>query len=436
MNPNPSVSRYLDAYTKFMRGAQGPAWMAPMREQALEIVSEHGLPTTKEEDWKYTNVSALAKIVLNLPARKPGVISVTRLAERTYVGEGARIVFVNGLYAPELSSLEAGGIIVSSLAAAQRTHGELIEKHLGKYAASGANMFTALNTAFLRDGALVVIPKGVHVEHPIQLLFVMQSSDGGTFASPRTLIIAEAGSKATLVETHIALTPDSYFSNSVTEIVCEENAELTHYNIQEESVNAFHIAATTVKQSAGSTYRSCSVMTGGRLTRNTIDIALGGEHCTCELDGLYIAGGNQHVDNHTTIDHLKPHGSSRQLYKGILKNHARAVFNGRVYVRQDAQKTDAQQKNNNLMLSDDARVDTKPQLEIFADDVKCTHGATVGQLDDDALFYLKTRGIGALRGKEILTYGFAHEVLERITLEPLRARLENLLMEQVGDKSL
>lgn len=428
-----SVDRYMAAYNVALRGAAGPAWMSALREAAIARVAELGLPTTQNEEWKYTNVSAIAKIHANIPVRKAGTITLGRLTENTYVGDGARLVFVNGLYAPELSSVDLPGVTVSTISAAARgAQAALVESHIAKIAPFESDAFTALNTAFLRDGALVVIPAGMTVEKPIQLMFLAHATDGGSFASPRVLILAERGSRATVVESHVALAPAAYFSNSVAEILCEEGASLEHYRVQEESVNAFHIASINVRQEQDSHYRSCLVTTGGRLARTTLKITLNGERCECELDGLSITDGQQHVDNHTQIDHTAPNCSSRQLYKSILKGNSRAVFNGKVIVRQAAQKTDAKQTNKNLILSDTARVDTKPQLEIFADDVKCTHGATIGQIDDASLFYLKTRGIGEEQGRQLLTYGFAHEVLEQITLEPLRERLDRKLLSQIS----
>jgi Fe-S cluster assembly protein SufD len=265
------------------------------------------------------------------------------------------------------------------------------------------------------------------VEIPIHLVFFSSAHGEPTVAHPRNLILAEVNSQATLVETYVGPGPDVYFTNAVTEIVAAENAVIDHCRLQRESLEGFHIATLQVYQDRSSNYTNRAVNLGGTLVRNNINVLLGAEGCECTLDGLYMAGGRQLIDNHTRIDHAKPHGTSHEHYKGILDGKARGVFNGKIYVHPDAQKTDAKQTNKTLLLSEDALIDTKPQLEIYADDVKCTHGAAIGQLAEEAIFYLRSRGIGREEARSLLTYAFANDIIGRIRVEPLRARLEDLL---------
>src|SRR5439155_1493343 len=273
------------------------------------------------------------------------------------------------------------------------------------------------------------LPRGAVVEEPIELLYVATTPGEGTVAHPRNLIVAGVNSQATLVETYLGLEDNVYFTNAVTEIVLGENAVLDHYKVQRESTEAFHVATTQVHHDRRSNFKSLYVALGGGLVRNEVRATLDAEGCECTLNGLYLATGTQHIDNHTVIDHAQPHCASHELYKGILDGNAHGVFNGKIFVREDAQKTDAKQTNQTLLLSEDATINTKPQLEIFADDVKCTHGATVGQLSADALFYLRSRGLGLQEARSLLTFAFANDIIERIQVEPLRARLEELLVQ-------
>jgi Fe-S cluster assembly protein SufD len=319
-----------------------------------------------------------------------------------------------------------------------------VQQHLARYARYRDRAFVALNTALMEDGAYVRIPRGVIVEEPIHLLFVGSAADGAPAVShPRILIVAEENSQATVIETFVGVgdgvgrptpgLPDGgvYFTNAVTEIVAAENAVLDHYRVQRESETAFHIATQWVQQARSSNFASHAISLGGALVRTDITAVLDGPGIESTLNGLYVVGGQQHVDTHTAIDHAQPHCNSHELYKGILDGRATAVFNGKIFVRQDAQKTDAKQTNQNLLLSRDAVIDTKPQLEIFADDVRCTHGATVGQLDADALFYLRSRGIDAAEARALLTYAFASDILGRIKVAPLRTALEELLFTRL-----
>jgi Fe-S cluster assembly protein SufD len=308
-----------------------------------------------------------------------------------------------------------------SLSEALATSPELVEEHLGRYADIATNPFVALNTAFVREGVFLHIPDGVAIEEPIHVVFGTVTSNIVTH--PRMLIVAGKNTEVKIVESWVA-SAESYFNNPVTEMVCGENASLCHCRVQHESRTAFHVAAQQAHLARSSRFSTENISLGGALVRNDVGAWLGGEGIDCRLDGLYLASERQHVDNHTFVRHAEPHCHSFELYKGILAGRARGVFSGRIYVDQDAQKTDAKQENNCILLSDDARVNSSPQLEIFADDVKCTHGATVGQLDQDAIFYLRSRGINAEEARHMLIHAFAGEVLERVVVDDLRERLE------------
>ena len=324
------------------------------------------------------------------------------------------------------------GVKAGSLASALDSDGGLLEEHLARYASYRRNAFTALNTAFVEDGAFVYLPKDAVVKEPIHLLFLSTASKDPAVCHPRNLIVAGSSAQATVIESYAGLEGGVYFTNAVTEIVTGEQSRIDHTRLQRESERAFHVATMEVSQHRDSAFASRSISIGAKLVRNDLNVLLNGEGCDCTLDGLYLAGGEQHVDNHTTIDHAKPHCSSRELYKGILDGKSTGVFNGKIIVRKDAQKTDARQTNNNLLLSEESLINTKPQLEILADDVKCTHGATIGQLDEEALFYLRTRGIGDAAARSLLTYAFASEIIGRIRIQPIQCRLDLLLSRSLS----
>jgi Fe-S cluster assembly protein SufD len=340
-----------------------------------------------------------------------------------------RLVCVNGYFSPELSFLEKlpRQVKAGSLRDALSRERDLVAPHLGRYATYGDHPFVALNTAFMKDGVFVWVPKGMIVEKPIHLVFLATGNDGPALSQPRNLIVLEESSEATILESYLGL-EDNYFTNGVTEIALAENTVLDHTKIERESKGAFHIASLQVQQGRNARFFSHVVSTGGALVRNEVNTVLGGEGGECSLDGLFVVGAKQHVDNRTRIDHVRPHGSSRELYKGVLGGAARGIFNGKIYVHKNAAKTDAKQTNNNLLLSKNASVDTKPQLEIYNNDVKCTHGSTIGQIDAQALFYLRSRGLAPAEAQRLLTFAFASEVIGRIKLERLRLQLENWLL--------
>lgn len=410
--------------------ATGPVWLRRLRSQACDRLAEEGFPSVRDEDWKYTNIAPIARIPFQ-PARyeldglTPDALDGVPFSDlRCH-----RFVFVDGHHAAELSSIGplSDGIKVLSLARVLKDAPELAEPYLGRYARLEGHAFNALNTAFMRDGAFVYVPKGKLAEELIHLVFLSTARRPAVVSHPRNLIVVEGNSQVTIVESYIGIGSEVYFTNPVTEIIAEEYAVVDHYKLQFESQAAFHVATLQFQQGRSSSVRSSSIALGGSLVRENLSAVLGGEGAECSLNGLYLVTGRQHIDNHTRIEHAKPHCNSRELYKGILDGRSRGVFHGRILVQKDAQKTDSKQTNNNLLLSDEALINTKPQLEIYADDVKCTHAATIGQLDRDAIFYLRSRGIGAKAAQSLLVYAFASEMIECIKVGALRAQLDGFL---------
>lgn len=415
--------------------AHARPWLRQLRSNGFGRFTETGFPTTRQEEWRFTNVAPLAKVPFAIapdvtPCVPPDVVAAFEIDP-----DFPRLVFVNGRYAPELSGRQRlpESVVVGSLAMALSEGSETAKMHLGRYACVRDSPFTALNTAFIQDGAFVHVPPGATIEQPIHLLFVSTTTEDAIVSHPRNLIVAKGDSQATIIESYVGLDGANNFTNAITEIALAENASLDHCKLQQESVGTFHIAATHVHQAADSRFSSHYFSFGGRLVRNEVNPVLDAEGCECRLGGLYVASVRQHTDNRTRIEHKKPHCNSFELYKGILDGHAKGVFNGKIYVYQDAQKTDAKQSNQVLLLSDDAVIDTKPQLEIYADDVKCTHGATVGQLDEQAMFYLRSRGIPHGLARSLLIYAFGNEIVEGLKVEPVRAYLQELLL---ADRSL
>jgi len=400
-----------------------------LREAAMGRFAELGFPTSRDEEWRFTNITPLTQVSFQpAPTFPPKELTALKLDRLAYgAWDCYRLVFVNGAFAAKLSN-PPSGLVVNNLRIALADEPQILEPFLAKYADYEDRAFVALNTAFLDDGAFVNLPRGQVVDKPIHIVFVSIPGHEPTMAQPRTLIVAGVNSQATIVESYVSFGKEVAFTNAVTEIVLEENAGIDHYKIQRENSQTFHVATLQVQLSRSSRFSSHSITTGGSLTRNDVNAVLDGEGGECTLNGLYMAAGRQLIDNHTRIDHAKPHCTSHELYKGILDDQARGVFNGKIYVHQDAQKTDAKQTNKTLLLSEDAVINTKPQLEIFADDVKCTHGATIGQLAEEAIFYLRSRGIGQEDARSLLTFAFANDIIGRIKVEPIRAHLEELLL--------
>ena len=423
------LGSYLEDFARFEKSLGGEeSWVHPLRQAAMQRFAERGFPTTKDEEWRFTNVAPITDVEFELA--KPKTAPPTAL-RRLGLGDWNRteLVFVNGRLSPELSTLRSlpQGVIVGSLSEALGTKREIVEPHLARYADYRENSFAALNTAFLTDGAFVYLPKAGVVEDPIHLVFLTAPGRTPSVSHPHSLIVAESGSQARIVESYAGADGHGYFTNATTEVVAGESANLDHYKLQREGEQAFHVATLHVHLERSAAVSTHSISLGGALVRNDITAVLDGEGADLTLNGLYVVDGEQHVDHHTVIDHAKPHCTSRELYKGILNDRARAVFNGRVIVRPDAQKTDAQQTNKNLLLSDEALVNTNPQLEINADDVKCAHGATIGQLDADVLFYLRSRGIDLVTARHLLTFGFMSDINSKIKVDAIRSELERTL---------
>ena len=403
---------------------------------AFDRFAELGFPTTRLEDWRFTNVTPIAQTsFVPAPNGGSGASTAPEALGRDALKEAERsqLVFVNGRYAPALSQASRlpDGLMIGSLAAVLEQRPDLVEPHLARHARYDDNAFVALNTAFVEDGAFLCIPDGVIVDDPIRLLFVSTVNGQASISHPRNLILAGSNSRAVIAETYLGAENGVYFTNAVTEMVAGTNAVIEHLKVQREREEAFHVATLAVHQGRDSKVSLHSISLGGSLVRNDVSTRLGGEGAGCVLNGLYMVGGRQHVDNHTMIDHVTPHSSSLENYRGVVDGRAHAVFSGRIDVQPGAQKIVARQSNKNLLLSDDAVVNTKPHLRIYADDVKCFHGATVGMLDEDALFYLRSRGMTAEMARDLLVYGFVGEVLGAIGARRLRNDMEQLVINRL-----
>jgi Fe-S cluster assembly protein SufD len=430
---------YLEKFGRFEKEGAGqqPSWLFPIRKAGLARFAELGFPTLRQEDWRFTNVQPISELPFKpLLDRSPSGLDETVLKAFPFGNlRASRLVFVNGHFSPELSSPGAPskGVRISSLADALTEDGALVQRHLARYATTEDNAFAALNNAFFTDGAFIYVPAGQERVNPIHLLYLSTAPETGATAQTRNLILAESGSRLTVLETHGRLGEGAYFNNMVTEIVAGEEAVVEHCKFQDESPAAFHVA--TIHGALGRRSRlAChSMVTGARLSRNNIRVRLEGEGLECVLNGLYLTRGNQLADHHMIVDHARPNGVSHEYFNGILADKSRGVFHGRILVRREAQKTDAKQTNKNLLLSDDATIDTKPQLEIYADDVKCTHGATVGQLNEESIFYLRSRGIGAETARRMLIHSFAGEIIERIQHAAIREEMDRLIWERLEE---
>jgi Fe-S cluster assembly protein SufD len=426
---------HLKKFERFEREPKQPAWLFPLRKAGLARFAERGFPTINDEDWRFTNVSAIAKLPFE-PVFDAPTAGLPQSATNEFAFAqlpATRLVFVDGHYVAELSSpaTEVGVSAMSLKSALASERVGLIEKHLGRYASGDGNSFAALNTAFFQDGAFIHVPAGRNIQKPIHLLFVSTAKQTGATSNPRNLIIAEKGSQFTVMESYVGTGILPYFTNAVTELVAGEGAVVEHCKFQDETVEAFHIAAIHAHLGRGCNLVAHSIATGARLSRNNIRTSLAGEGVECVLNGLYLTKDEQLADHHMVVDHAQPHCQSHEYYNGILAGRSKGVFHGRILVRQIAQKTDAKQTNKNLLLSEDATVDTKPQLEIYADDVKCTHGATIGQLNDESVFYLRARGIGMETARRMLIHAFAAEIIERIRHVPAREELDKVVWDRL-----
>jgi Fe-S cluster assembly protein SufD len=441
------LGTYLSLFQREESGlaAASPPWAVPVRKAAIHRFAELGFPTTKNEEWKYTNVSPIARIPFQPVSERETKRSVVDLPSYPILMEeiaGTRLVFVDGQYRQSLSAAALPkGVKAGSLARALADNEPSVETHLARYADYEDRAFVALNTAFMQDGAFIEISKDVVVDRPIHLLYISTADGQPTVTHPRNLILVGRGSQVNIIEAYVGLelpdrgfpTDGVYFTNSVTEVVAGEGAVVDYCKVQQESAQAFHVASLNFQQERSSSVTTHAIAFGSVLDREDVTTVLRGEGAESLLHGLFLISGEQHVDNHTVIDHAKPHCSSRELYKGILDGKSSGVFNGKIIVRKDAQKTDSKQSNKNLLLSEDSVINTKPQLEIYADDVKCTHGATIGQIDQEAVFYLRSRGIGLEEARSLLTQAFASDVIDKIKFEPVRARLREVLVARLAE---
>jgi Fe-S cluster assembly protein SufD len=434
-------NRYQEAFLQATQGraADEPAWLQSLRENSFDQFERAGFPNVKQEDWKYTNVTSIARANFAPVLTRNGT-ALTRDGGLTpFICEEARhsrLVFVNGMFRAELSATSAlpDGVVAMDLREALRSseYEVTVREYLEHPVL--ANGFAALNTALFTSGLFLKIPRGVSIEAPIHLLFIGEGAaeNPPPAAFPRVMIVAEENSSASIIESYASPKDDGvYLTNAIVDLSLAEGARLQHYKIQRESLGAFHVATTRAELGPTSSYKATTINFGAALSRHDIYVQMDHEGAECSVDGLYMVDGSQHTDTHSVIDHRQPHCTSHQLYKGILDGKSRAVFNGKVFVRHGAQQTDARQTNKNLLLSTDARVDTKPQLEIFADDVKCTHGAAVGQIDEEEKFYLESRGINPALARNMLTYGFAEEVIEKIGIESIRRELDAAVLNRL-----
>jgi len=429
-------------YATDFRGEQrrtvsaGPEWLDALRSRALERFETEGLPTTGHEEWRETNLAALARTAFAAAAADPSAWSRARV-EALPIGAvaGPRLVLVNGRVRADLSDLRPDGpVVVRGLAEAIADGDDTVRAHLGRIAVADERALTALNTAFLADGAYVRVADGASPDEPVHVVHVFDGTSEHAMEHSRTLVVCGDRAQLRVVESYVAADgADGYFRNAVTEIVVGSGARVRHARVQLEADGAWHLGEVGVRQGRDSDVASTHFALGARLARIDAGARLDGEGAHHALNGLYVADGEGHVDHHTTLDHAVPHCTSHELFKGILGGRSKAVFKGRIVVRPDAQKTDAIQRNPNLLLSDDATIHSRPQLEIYADDVKCTHGATVGQIDAEQLFYLRSRGIDPVTGRDLLIHAFAREVLDHVGIDEIREVLEREIDARLPD---
>ena len=427
--------KYLETFDQSNgRTAAQPRWLQSLRQEAFAKFSDSGFPTTHDEDWRFTNVSAVAGTPFELAEQTN--VAQKDLEQFGISGFACQLVFVNGLFSEELSIIPAAkGVKISSLAAQLAQDLASIKQHLGRYLNTERDAFAALNSAFIEDGVYIEVPKGVTVETPIYALFITVTSATPTMNHPRNLIVAGENSQVTIVEDYVSLGEGTSFSNTATELVVGDNANASHYLVVREGKSAYNFSTLRIQQERSANVATHSLLLGGALIRNNVHPVLAGEGTECLINGLFMANGRQHMDNYMLVEHASPHCNSRQFYNGILNGQARGVFHGRIIVHKDAQKTDAKQTNRNLLLSDNAQIDTKPQLEIYADDVKCTHGATIGQVDENALFYLRSRGLDEASARDLLLLAFANECLDRMNSPQVREHLERLVVARLPESA-
>ena len=403
------------------------------RRDAIDYFDKLGFPTVKHEEWKYSNVNSLIKqtfdfnTATNFDRSDVAALDIPNL-------EGNVLYFVNGIYQPALSVIvsPAESLKISSFSEAIKAQPEVLETYFAKYANYQNESFTALNTAFAHDGVVIEVPDNATVEQPIILRFISDARTANAASQPRNLIVVGKKAEVKIAESYRTLGQHAAFVNTVTEIIVGQNANVQHYKVQNDTQKAYHIGTTQVSQADNSHFYSVTVTINGGFVRNNLNIVLDGQHCEAFMYGLYFPNGKQHIDNHTLVDHAKPNSYSNELYKGILKDQSTGVFNGKIFVRPDAQKTNAYQSCRNVVLSDEASMNTKPQLEIYADDVKCSHGTTTGKLNDEAIFYMRSRGIPLAEAQTLLMYAFCEDVISQIKIDPIRAYLEAMIAQKLA----
>ncbi len=431
------IKNYVELFEDFEKRLNGQSKQPfhMQRVKAIDTLKETGFPKPREEEWRFTNISPLLKTKFKLSEQSSlEKVSKADVERLSFAGwDGPVLVIVNGMFSRELSRLDgiSDKVSVMPLSVALAENHENVKGKINTLSGLG-DAFTYLNTAFASDGIFVEVPDNVIQEKDIHILHIAAAGHQ-TMAHPRHLFVVGKSARLGVTESFHAQDCVDCFTNSVTEIFVAENGEMEHYKLQDENLDGYHMGQIHLNQGANSRLYSINFAFGGKLVRNSINTELAGEGIESVLNGLYMAHGDQLIDNHTFIDHAKAHCESHELYRGILKDKARGVFSGKIMVRQDAQKTDAKQSNNCLLLSDDARINTKPQLEIYADDVKCTHGATIGQLDEEAVFYLRSRGVPQKKAVSILTYAFAEEIIEGIRNEAVKARVNELLEKRLQE---
>ena len=423
---------YLDNYKEFEK-IVGKDSFHEIREGAANNFESSTFPTKKEEEWKYTNISPILKHEFIPSPLCNNEVEIRNIADYKIPNLDVHfLVFVNGIFNKDLSKIEnlEEGIIIDNFFNQVQNNSEFIKKHLGKKE-SVNNSFNLLNNSFTYDGFVVYVPKNKVVEKPIHILNIATNNDSKTLIQPRNLVVAEENSQANIISEYIGITETEYFTNIQTEINVAENANVTFYKIQNESNSAYHIDKTEIIQKDSSIFNHFSLSFGAKIARNDINNQLDGEHIESHLYGLYLGNNDQHIDHHTFIDHAKPNCESNELYKGILDDRARGVFSGKIFVNQIAQKTNAFQSNKSVLLSDEASVDAKPQLEIYADDVKCSHGATVGKLDDQAFFYIRSRGVSEESARSMLIRAFVDDIVSEIKIEQLKEKINHTIFEHL-----
>lgn len=434
------MGNYVATFDEFDKIAVGAdlRWLSELRQDAFAEFAKTGFPSTGDEDWRFTNVTPIAKTDFQLAPKKSFEGLRDQLKSYVIAGAACRLVFVNGYFAPELSGMSnlPAGALVASLSQQIAKNSERVEPHLGRYLNTKRDPFCALNTVFIEDGAFIQVRSGTILEAPIHLLYVSVGEEVPLMNHPRNLILAEKHSELTVVEEYVSCGSSPIFCNAATELLAGEGAVVSHYRIEQENAGTFQISTLRIQQNQAANVSSHCVLLGGALVRNNVHPVLAGEGGECLINGLFLGRGREHLDNYMLVEHAKPHCESRQFYNGILDQQAHGVFHGRIVVHKDAQKTDAKQTNRNLLLSDDAQIDTKPQLEIFADDVKCTHGATIGQIEENALFYLRSRGIDEVSARRLLLEAFASECLDRMKQGPARTHVAELIREHISQLAL